>query len=77
MDKITHILCSPLERSLQTALEGFKPLLERGLVIVAWDKIIEIGPGPCNVGDSLPRLKKKMEGLPAYRALGIQYLRAC
>jgi broad specificity phosphatase PhoE len=64
MDKITHILCSPLARALETALESFKPLYDRGLQIVAWSQLIETGQGPTNRGDSVSDLKKKMEGLP-------------
>lgn len=64
MDKITHILCSPLTRTVQTAVESFKPLFDRGLKVVLWSRLIEFGQGPTNRGDSIPELKKKLEGLP-------------
>lgn len=64
MDKITHVLCSPLTRTLQTALECFKPVFDRGVKLVAWNQLIECGTGASNTGDPLPELKKKTEGLP-------------
>lgn len=64
MDKITHILCSPLTRTLETALECFKPVLDRGVKIVAWRQLVEFGNGEPNKGYKLPDLKKKVEGLP-------------
>lgn len=70
MDKVTHVLCSPLTRALETALESFKPLYERGLQIVAWTQLIETGNGPTNRGDSISDLRKKMKGLP----VDLQYI---
>lgn len=64
MDKITHILCSPLMRTVQTAVESFKPLFDRGLKVVLWSRLIEFGQGPTNRGDPVPELKKKLEGQP-------------
>lgn len=64
MNKITHILCSPLARTLETALACFKPIFERGVKIVAWSQLIEFGRGPTNKGDSVAVLKNKMEGKP-------------
>ncbi|KIN03961.1 hypothetical protein OIDMADRAFT_26594 [Oidiodendron maius Zn] len=70
MDKVTHVLCSPLTRALETALESFKPLYERGLQIVAWTQLLETGNGPTNRGDSISDLRKKMKGLP----VDLQYI---
>ena len=64
MDKITHTLCSPLIRTLETALEYFKPLFERILKIIAWERLIETGASPCSWGDKLPDLREKMTGWP-------------
>lgn len=64
MDKITHVLCSPLNRTVETALRCFKPIFARGLKAVLWSQLIEFGNGPTNRGDSLSDLKKKMDGLP-------------
>jgi broad specificity phosphatase PhoE len=64
MEKITHVFCSPLTRTLETALECFKPIYERGVEIVAWDQLIEIGEVPCNKGDPLPILRSKASGMP-------------
>jgi hypothetical protein len=64
MDRITHVLCSPLRRTLDTALVSFKPLYDRGLKIVAWEQLREWGKAPCNTGDPLEELKSKMSDLP-------------
>ena len=64
MDKVTHVLCSPLMRTVETALECFKPIFERGLKVILWSQIIEFGHGPTNRGDPVAELMKKMEGQP-------------
>lgn len=64
MKNITHILCSPLHRTLETCLLSFEPLLERGLEIIAWDGLREFGDGPCNQGDEYIALKEKVKELP-------------
>jgi hypothetical protein len=64
MSKITYVLCSPLHRTLESALLAFSPLLASGMEIVAWDGLREFGDVPCNTGDQLPALRDKMEGHP-------------
>jgi hypothetical protein len=64
MNKITHVLCSPLARTLETALMCFQHLHKDGLKAIAWAPLIAGGDSPCNVGDPLPVLRKKIEGKP-------------
>lgn len=69
MDKITHILCSPLHRTLETCLRSFETLTNRGMKVIAWDILRELGDGPCNHGDPLSVLAEKVKGLPVNLAL--------
>ncbi|KAL3417811.1 phosphoglycerate mutase family protein [Phlyctema vagabunda] len=54
MDKINIVLCSPLTRTLETALHGFAPLFQRGLQAILWSDLIEWGDAPCNDFGSWP-----------------------
>ena len=58
MDKITHILCSPLKRTLHTARLAFEPLTSQGLKIVAYPDIREQGRGLSSTGTNLEGLLK-------------------
>lgn len=69
MHSITHILCSPLHRTLETCLRSFEPLTSRGLQVIAWDALREWGDGPCNHGDPLPVLREKVKEHPVNLAL--------
>lgn len=64
MDRITHIMCSPLKRTLQTCVTAFKPLLEDGLRVVCWEELREFGVSPAQTGDPLPVLKEFINGNP-------------
>jgi broad specificity phosphatase PhoE len=64
MDKITHIVCSPMRRTLQTALLGFQPLLDRGLKIVAYPDLREWGNSPSSSGYPLDLLETQYAGKP-------------
>jgi len=64
MSNITHILSSPLTRTLETALFSFTPLLSSGLKIVAWDELRESGKFRCNEGKLLSDLREELEGKP-------------
>ncbi|KAH9213984.1 histidine phosphatase superfamily [Leptodontidium sp. 2 PMI_412] len=56
MDKITHILTSPLRRTLQTMFLGFEPAIKRGIKPIALDILRETGFGPNHFGSDLPSL---------------------
>ncbi|KAG8157573.1 hypothetical protein KVR01_012615 [Diaporthe batatas] len=49
-NKITHILASPLKRTIQTAVNCFKPAIDRGIRVQPLPEVIEIGPEECNQG---------------------------
>ena len=65
MDKITHILCSPLKRTLDTTIYGFYPLLSghKGLSVIAWPALREYGTYPCNHGAPLETLRTELAEL--------------
>jgi len=58
MNNITHILCSPLKRTLHTAQIAFEPLISQGLKIVAYPDLREHGVGLSSTGSSLEELLK-------------------
>lgn len=60
MDRITHILCSPLHRTLRTALVAFHPIIQKGLQVIAWPEIREYGSSPCSSGSDLAVLLSKL-----------------
>jgi broad specificity phosphatase PhoE len=62
MDKITHMFCSPMIRTIATALVGFDPVFDRGLKAIAWDDLREWGKSLCSTGTSLEILKEALEG---------------
>ncbi|PVH75652.1 hypothetical protein DL98DRAFT_518474 [Cadophora sp. DSE1049] len=60
MDKITHILTSPLRRTLQTTLLAFEPAIKAGIKPVALDLLRETGKGRNSWGSDLPTLLKEL-----------------
>lgn len=50
MNKITHIFCSPMKRTLGTCILGFKPLLDSGLGVIAYPDLKEWGTGSSSTG---------------------------
>jgi len=67
MDKITHILCSPMHRTMQTAQIAFQPLFERGLKIEPWAELKERGSmSTINRSRRTSQLKGQFKNLPEY-----------
>ena len=62
MEKISHVFCSPMIRTLATARVGFDPLFDQGLKIFAWDDLREWGKSLCSTGRSLDILKEALAG---------------
>jgi broad specificity phosphatase PhoE len=62
MNNITHILCSPLRRTLHTAQLGFAPLATRNLKIIAYPNLREIGGGPTCAGSKMSVLLEELAG---------------
>jgi broad specificity phosphatase PhoE len=56
-NNVTHILCSPLTRTLQTAQIAFEDLISQGLKVVAYPDLREHGSGPTSTGTSLQELQ--------------------
>ena len=55
---ITHVLCSPLVRTIKTAVVGLRPLLDNGLKIIAYPDLREWGSSPCSTGTPISVLFK-------------------
>lgn len=49
-NKITHILASPLYRTIQTAVNCFKPAIDRGVQVTAMPEVTANEPDGCNQG---------------------------
>lgn len=60
MDKITHIVSSPLSRALHTALIAFKPAIDRGIQVILVPDLRECGLGPCNTGSNIYELVEEI-----------------
>jgi len=64
MNDITVILCSPLRRTLQTALFCFQPIYIRGLKLIPWPALREWGNGASNIGYTVDQMAKELAELP-------------
>lgn len=62
MDKITHVVCSPLLRAIMTTLIGFKPIFQKGIKAIAWEQLREWGSAPCGTGTPLNQLEELVGG---------------
>ncbi|KAI1496673.1 phosphoglycerate mutase [Biscogniauxia marginata] len=56
-DQITHLVASPLRRTLFTCLRSFAPAVQAGKKIVALPDAQEISVLPCDIGTDLEKLK--------------------
>ena len=56
-DKITHLVASPMRRTLYTCLLSFVPAVEAGKVVTALPEIQEISNLPCDTGSDAEKLK--------------------
>ncbi|KAI9053294.1 hypothetical protein LZ554_002257 [Drepanopeziza brunnea f. sp. 'monogermtubi'] len=56
MNRITHILSSPMHRAFLTALVAFEPIITKGLQIVALPELREYGIAPCSTGSEMSLL---------------------
>ncbi|KAK0105098.1 hypothetical protein ONS96_004501 [Cadophora gregata f. sp. sojae] len=69
MNKITHIITSPLRRTLQTTLLGLEPAIRRGIQPIALDILRETGMGANSCGSYLPSLLDKLANLGGERVV--------
>ena len=64
LDSIGAIVASPLRRTIYTALYGFKPLIEKGMPVIALPEICETADVPCDTGTDIGVLKEEMKDKP-------------
>ena len=61
---IGAIVASPLRRTIYTALYGFKPLIEKGMPVIALPEICETADVPCDTGTDIAVLREEMKDKP-------------
>ena len=60
--KITHLVASPLRRTLYTCLLSFPSEVQRGLVVTALPELQETSDLPCDTGSEPRALQQEFEG---------------
>ncbi|KAK4232599.1 histidine phosphatase superfamily [Podospora fimiseda] len=60
-DKVTHLVASPMRRTIYTCLLSFEPVVERGIKVVALPDIQEVSPFPCDLGSEPEVLEKEFD----------------
>lgn len=60
-DKITHLVASPLRRTLRTCLLAFSPEVEAGKKVIALPELQELSPLPCDTGSNPATLAKEFD----------------
>ncbi len=60
-DKVTHLVASPMRRTLRTCLLGFSPEVEAGKKVVALPEIQELSNLPCDIGSEPEVLAKDFD----------------
>ncbi|PVH85673.1 phosphoglycerate mutase-like protein [Cadophora sp. DSE1049] len=64
MDKLTHIICSPMRRTIHTAYIALRPaIFEKNIPIIAYPDVREWGNTNCNTGIKMSHLLEKFEEL--------------
>lgn len=63
-NSIGAIVASPLRRTIYTALYAFKPLIEKGMPVIALPEVCETADVPCDTGSDIGVLKEEMKGKP-------------
>ena len=61
---IGAIVASPLRRTIYTALYGFQPLIEKGMLVIALPEICETADVPCDTGSDVAVLREEMKDKP-------------
>lgn len=59
-DKITHLVASPLRRTLYTCLHSFAPVVESGKKVIALPDAQEVSNLPCDTGLEPSKLKEEL-----------------
>lgn len=58
------IVASPLRRTIYTALYAFKPLIEKGMSVIALPEVCETADVPCDTGSDISVLREEMKEKP-------------
>ncbi|XXG95893.1 hypothetical protein Hte_002167 [Hypoxylon texense] len=58
-DKITHLVASPIRRTLYTCLRSFAPAVDAGKKVIALPDAQEISTLPCDIGSDPSKLKEE------------------
>ncbi|KAH8666608.1 histidine phosphatase superfamily [Xylariales sp. PMI_506] len=61
-DQITHLVASPMRRTLYTCLLSFAPVVARGKVVTALPDAQEVSRNPCDVGSEPEKLEAEFGG---------------
>ncbi|KAI0888014.1 phosphoglycerate mutase-like protein [Annulohypoxylon maeteangense] len=62
-DKITHLVASPIRRTLWTCLRSFDPVVKSGMKVIALPDAQEISNFPCDIGSEPEKLQKEFDDL--------------
>ncbi|KAK3331998.1 histidine phosphatase superfamily [Cercophora scortea] len=60
-EKITHLVASPMRRTLYTCLLSFEPEAKAGKTVIALPDLQEVSDLPCDVGSTVKRLAAEFE----------------
>lgn len=63
-DSIDLLCASPIKRTIQTGLLGFKPCIDRGLTLLALPRAQESSNDPCDTGSTVDELKSFFKDSP-------------
>ena len=66
--KITHLVASPLRRTLYTCLLSFEPVAKSGKKVIALPDAQEVSLQPCDTGSDPEKLKAEFKGVRGLRA---------
>ena len=58
------IVVSPLRRTIYTALNAFKPLIDKGMPVIALPELCETADVPCDTGSDVAVLKEELKDKP-------------
>lgn len=58
-DSITHLVASPMRRTIYTCLRSFEPVVKRGVQVIALPDAQEISGQPCDIGTDLAKIKEE------------------
>ncbi|KAK9415100.1 putative Phosphoglycerate mutase-like protein [Seiridium unicorne] len=56
-DKITHLVASPLRRTVYTCLHSFEPVVKKGIKVIALPDAQEMSLQPCDHGSDVEKIK--------------------